>query len=241
MFNKKIILLIAFFFALPALSQTTDEIVGKTLKSTGYSENIKKISTMAITCKGKMNGLDFTLSLWYKKPHFAKTEMQINNQKTITCYNDIDGWYTAPFKGKFKPVKMTQEQFDIESSPLNEFFFLPLHEYKKRGFNVDFTGLEKIGRKLCYALKIVSAKGDSAYWYIDPENHLPYASKVIRRKSSDSKNVIVFYGEYKPVMGILFPHLYLTSPDSKQPLNYKWEKVDLNIPLKDDFFRIPSN
>ncbi|MFA6571158.1 MAG: outer membrane lipoprotein-sorting protein [Bacteroidota bacterium] len=239
MFKSILVLLIAALIAIPAKSQTADEIIQKSLKASGYSQNAKSINTLKITGKMTMMGMEMTFVIKNKKPAKNKMEMEIMGQTMVQCINGDDSWMINPMSGSNKAEKLPKEQVE-KAKNQNDFLNNALDDYKAKGTTIDYLGKENFDGKACYKLKVKTKDGEESLMYIDSQNDLAYAINKKMSAMGKEMEITMYFKDYKKVGEILMAHTIDTKADGQDQMQMVWEKVEVNIPIPDEDFNMPA-
>ncbi len=214
-------------------AQSLEEIVKK------YSEANKKdkvaaASTIKITAKMSMMGMELPMEMWMKNPNKIKTLVSFNGQEIISVFDGEKGYSINPMTGSADAVEMTPEQ--VKQTQNSNVFQNQLETYQKEG-KLKLLGEENVNDKPTFKLQADLGDGNTSDMFIDKATFLlvKTSSTVVAEGmtvTSDS-----YPSDYKETNGILFP---MTTTVSTQGMDMVlvFEKVEVNIPMEDSVFKI---
>lgn len=144
-----------------------------------------------------------------KRTRKLRVEVDFNGQTSVQVYDGANGWKLRPFLNRtdYEPytseeVKTASEQSDLDG---------PLVDYAAKGTAIELAGMEKVDGHDSYKLKLTFKSGYSFHIWIDAETFLE--SKIEgtpRRLDGQYRPVEVYFRDYRPVNGVLIPHVLET-------------------------------
>jgi outer membrane lipoprotein-sorting protein len=232
-------LALAALVAVPASAQTLDEILANNAKAKGGLDKIKAVQTIRMT--GTMTigpGMEAPFVMEQKRPNSLRMEFTLQGMTGIQAYDGKTGWQLMPFSGRkdAEPLpedalKQLQEQADFDG---------PLVDYKTKGNTVELVGKEKLEGSDVFKLKVTLKTGDVRYVYLDADQFLEIRTEgktKIRGTDVEGEGTI---GDYKDEGGLMIPHAMESGQKgSPQKMKMIIQKVELNVPLDDERFKMP--
>jgi outer membrane lipoprotein-sorting protein len=232
-------LALAALVAVPASAQTLDEVLAKNAKAKGGLDKLKAVQTIRMT--GTMTigpGMEAPFVMEQKRPNSLRMEFTLQGMTGIQAYDGKTGWQLMPFSGRkdAEPLpedalKQLAEQADFDG---------PLVDYKAKGNTVELVGKEKLEGSDVYKLKLTLKTGDVRYIYLDADQFLEIKTEgktKIRGTDVEGEGTI---GDYKEVGGLMIPHAMESGQKgSPQKMKMTIQKVELNVPLDDERFKMP--
>src|SRR5262245_44623228 len=226
--------------ALPAAAQTVDELIAKNIEARGGLEKMQSVKTMRMTGKMTMGpGMEAPVSMELKRPNSVRMEFTFQGMTGVQAWDGTSGWQISPFGGKTdaEPLspgdaKETEEQADMDG---------PLVDYKAKGHTVELVGREQVEGSGAYKLKVTLKNGTVNYTYLDADSYLTIREESKRTVRGSEVEVESTIGDYKDVGGLLIPHSIQNGAKGQaEKQNITVDKVDLNPPLDDSRFKMPS-
>src|SRR5262245_60748027 len=225
--------------AAPVLGQTADEIIAKNIEARGGLENLKAVQTMRLT--GTMNtGEDELPSvLELKRPNKSRWEFTLDGQRAVQAFDGKGGWMWIPFAGQTEPQPMgeqerkeAEQQADIDG---------PLVDYKQKGSQIELVGHDPEFRPQDWKLKVTLKSGEVRWVYLDPKTYLQTVTVSKRRIDGVDVEIRSEVGDYKKVGSVVLPHSFTASTnDGGETQSLKFDKIELNVPIDDDRFAMPT-
>ena len=221
------------------MAQTTDEIILKYIKTVGGHEKIKAAKTLIRT--GKFiggGGFEAVIRSENKRPNFVREEFTIQGMTAVNAYDGKTGWKIEPWSGKKDPESLGEEE--MRQILENSDFDGPLVDYKKKGNMVTFLGMEPVEGTDALKLEVKLASGDVNYYYMDTDYYVPIKIGIKRTIRGEDLEYEVSLGDYKEVDGWYLPFSFETNmKGSQERSKVTYEKIETNIPIKDDRFIKP--
>jgi hypothetical protein len=225
------------FIKLPA--QTADEIIKKWTDAMGGKDKLGSIKT--IYTEGDLNVMN------NPAPHKTymingksyKSVTDFNGQIIIDCYGMDSGWSVNPFAGATTPVNMSAAQVKLGQLELDG----PgsLFDYATKGSKVEFLGKENLNGATCYKLKLTTATGVEATFFIDSTTN--YISKLVKKLTVDGQDIevtAVMTNYKKTDEGFTMPFSQeITLPGLSLTIDNK--KIEINKEIDPTIFEKPKS
>lgn len=220
--------------------ETLEEILAKNYQARGGIEKLKSIKTMYI--EGKIvipaQGLEMPIKMWQKRPDKMRMETTLQGKTIVQAYNGQKAWWIMPFMGTGEPQEMPEtqaKQIKEQAESMD-----PLVYYKERGYKLEYVGKEEVEGTEVYTLKLTRKDGRVVYHYLDTETGIEIKTMTyVKRGESDIK-IETEFGDYKPVKGIMVPFSFESKVNGKLASQIVFEKIELNVPVEDSIFEMPS-
>lgn len=242
MLRKTLMLLaLALLLAPVVQAQTVDEILAKHYEALGGLDKLKALNTMRITGSMTMGpGVESPLLVERKRPGKRRVEFTFQGMTGIQAFDGEKTWSLMPFMGKKDPEvgsdednKNEQEDADFDGS---------LVDWKAKGHTVELAGKESVEGADTFKLKVTKKNGNVEYDYIDAETYLLVKQEgKVKRHGTEMEGESTF-SDYKEVSGYMMP--FSTEQGVKgMPQKQKMTitKIELNVPLDDSRFALPSS
>lgn len=221
-----------------AVGQTADELIAKNIAARGGLENLRAIQTMRLTGTMQAGGDTLPSVLELKRPNKSRWEFTLEGQTAVEAFDGKSGWTWIPFAGQTEPQPMSAEdsadaeqQADIDG---------PLVDYQKKGSKVELVGHDPDFRPQDWKLKITLKSGEVRFVYLDPKTYLQTVGVTRRKVEGSEVEVRSEVGDYRKVGSVVLPHTFkATTSDGSQSQTLQFERIDLNVPIDDDRFRMP--
>jgi len=237
-----LIVLFAFFGALPALSQTADELVAKNIDAKGGLEKIKALKTIRMTGTIELpGGFDGLVSQENQRPNLVREDFVLQGLTAVQAYDGSTGWQIQPFGGHKDPELMGED--DVRDLLIDADFDGPLVDYKQKGNTVEYLGHDIVDGDDALRLKVTLKNGDIVYYYLDPDAYLEIRTERQEFIRGSVRENAYNLGSYKAVDGVMVPFSVSSGPknDPTQWQNVSYEKIEGNVPLAESEFAVPAS
>lgn len=222
-----------------AAGETADELIARNIAARGGLENLKAIQTMRLTGTMKAGTDSLPSVLELKRPNKSRWEFTLEGQTAVEAYDGQGGWTWIPFEGQTEPQPMSAEdsldaeqQADIDG---------PLVDYQKKGSKVELVGHDPDFRPEDWKLKVTLKSGEVRFVYLDPKTYLQTVSVLRRKIEGNEVEVRSELGDYRKVGAVVLPHTFKASTtDGSQSQTLQFDRIDLNVPIDDERFRMPT-
>lgn len=201
-----------FFLASAGQAQTADDIIAKHLEAMGGKawDTVKTVIMEAKVTVASAPGMEIPLTMTIQNNKAIRVDVSVMGMTQSSCINGDQGWANNPFQGKTDAEPMTGDQVKQmkEMTDLSG----PLHNYKQKGYTVEYIGKEDMEGTEVHKIKVVLSPTQTQYFLIDPATG--YALKNISISTIDGKEIKgeTSYSNFKKVGGVLFP--YTTEQDN---------------------------
>jgi hypothetical protein len=175
-----------------------------------------------------------------KRPHKMRLELQIHGQTAIQTFDGVKGWKVRPFLGRIEPEPFTPDEMKI--ALLQSELDGPLVDYAAKGTRVEAEGMEKVGDKDAYKLKLTMKDGQVRHVWIDSQNFLDIKiDGVPRRMDGRIRPVEIYTRDFRSINGLMIPYLIETEVQGFQPTHKMTiQNVVVNPKLDDGLFAKPQ-
>jgi outer membrane lipoprotein-sorting protein len=233
-------LALAVLAAVPASSQTLDEVLAGNFKARGGLDKVKAVKTIRMTGRVALGpGIEAPFVIEQKRPNMMRMDITVQGMTIVEAYDGKTGWQLNPMQGRKDPeplpedsMKQVAEQADFDG---------PLVDARSKGHTVELLGKEKVEGSDAYKIKVTLKDGDVRYVYVDADSFLEVRTEGktrIRGTDLESESSI---GDYKEVGGLMFPHAIESGQKgSAQRMKMTIDKVELDVPIDDARFRMPA-
>ncbi len=224
--------------AVGVAAQTADELIAKNVEARGGLEKIRAIASMRLTGTLSIGDAKMPSVLEVKRPNKTRWEFTLDGQTAVQAYDGTTAWAVAPFAGKPDPEPMSAE--DLKDMELQADMDGPLVDYRAKGHRVELMGLEKIGGRDAWRLKVTLRNGDVRDVYLDLKTHLQIVTVARRMVQGRPAEIESELGDYRQVGDVMLPHFFETRARGvPQKQSVRFEKIELNVPIDDSRFRMP--
>jgi outer membrane lipoprotein-sorting protein len=231
---KKLILAVTGLLVFTMLNaQTLDEIVKK-YSVANKLDKVASLSTVKITAKMSMMGMDMKMEMWMKNPNKIKTITTVNGQDMISVFDGVKGYSINPMMGSNDPVEMTPEQ--VKQTLNSSLFQNTLVQYLKNG-QLSLEGEEKVNEKPAFKIKASLDGGNTTYMFLDKGTFLLVKTSSTVNQGGQLVTVDTYPTDYTETNGFLLP-MKTTISGGGMEISMTFDKVEVNVPMEDSIFKI---
>jgi hypothetical protein len=231
--KKLFFVLTGLIIATAINAQTLEEIIKKYAEANKY-DKISSVSTIKITGKMSMMGMDMPLEMWMKNPNKIKTVTNFNGQEIISVFDGVKGYSVNPMTGSAEPVEMTADQ--IKQTQNSNLFQNYMANYLKEG-KLTLLGEDKVNDKPAFRIKANLDGGNSTEMFIDKASYLLVKTTTSVNSGGMAVTVDAYPTDYRETNGVFLP-MKTTSSAQGMEFAMVFEKVEVNIPIEDGVFKI---
>jgi hypothetical protein len=223
----------ALFLFTVTQAQTLEEIVKKYTVANKL-DKVSSFSTIKVTAKMSMMGMDVPIVMWMKNPNKIKTVTSIAGQDMIQVYDGEKGYMINPMAGSTAPVEMPADQ--VKQTLRSNYFQNSMLSYFKEG-KLTLEGDETVNGKPTFKIKADIDGGNFMYMFIDKESYLLQKSSINATQNGTAVTVDSYPSDYKETNGVLLP-MKTTASVSGMEMVTVFEKVEVNVPMDDSIFKV---
>ena len=225
--------------AMPASAQTVDEIVAQYIKTIGGMEKIQAVSSLRRS--GKFTGgggFEATVVQENKRGSRVREEFSLQGMTGINAYDGKTGWKIEPWGGKKDPEALGEGE--MKSILEDSDFDGPLVNYRQKGNQVEFVGMDQFEGTDTFKLKVTVANGDVYFYYLDTDYYVPIKIDTKRMIRGAEREYETALADYKEVAGWYLPHSVETNATGSQDKSkVVYEKIEANVAIDDGRFQMP--
>jgi outer membrane lipoprotein-sorting protein len=231
---KKFLSVLAGLLAVAVLNaQSLDEIVKNFTVANKY-DRISQLSTIKVSGKMSMMGMEIPMELWMKKPDKIRTVVNFNGQEMITAFDGQKGYTINPMAGSTTPVEMSA--LEIKNAQGSNMFRNNMAEYHKDG-KLTLLGEENVNNKPAFKVKADIGSGNTAIMFIDKSSYLLTKTSSTVNTQGQTVTADAYPSDYKEVNGLLIPMKTTTSAQGMDMV-LTFDKVEVNTPMEDSIFTL---
>ena len=231
---KRLILAVTGLYVLTLINaQTLEEIVNK-YSAANKMDKVSSLSTIKITAKMSMMGMEMPMEMWMKNPNKIRTVTSVNGQEIVAVFDGEKGYTINPMAGSNDPVEMTPDQ--VKQTLKSNIFQNSMVSYLKAG-QLSLEGEEKVNEKPAFKLKANIEGGNTTYMFIDKGSFLLVKTSATINREGQTIIVDSYPSDYTETNGVLLP-MKTTTSASGMDILMTFDKVEVNIPMEDSLFKV---
>jgi outer membrane lipoprotein-sorting protein len=220
--------------ALAQSTTTADEIIAKNLAAKGGADKLRAVTSVRTTGHAKSARGTASLTMWTKRPSSMRQEIVTEGRTTVTGFDGTTLWAINPMLGpQAREVKgpaadrAREEASDFDSALL---------DYKEKGNTVEVVSAEAGAP---FHLRVTKKNGKLQDIYLNATTYLE--EKVTSQVEQGPRKAIVTteLSNYKQVDGMMVPFTIRQIVNGQIEGEITYERVQFNLPLTDDLFKMP--
>jgi hypothetical protein len=230
----------------PVRAQTAEEIVAKNIAAKGGEKLLRSTTSVRTTGAGVMQGQKVTIVTASKRPSQMRNEMTISQpdgagdarpaQIIVQAFDGENLWIRM---GALPPQVLPPGE-QVEALKRTSQIDSPLLDYQAKGTSITLgEPTTENGRQLHHL--IVTPKGAPVmHYYIDAATNLE--SRMTIEVSQEGKKVRMEmrFDDFRTIDGRTVPFAITQFVNGSQMGQLRFEKVEFNVPLGEDFFKLPK-
>jgi hypothetical protein len=220
--------------ATPAAAGEVEELLRRSLEALGGEKALSEIRSVVSLADVEMIGLGVTGTMESHRvsPCLYRSDISLGLFKIAQGYDGERMWRIDP-NGMLVYVQDPESIADrITTCIIDSYHYLLSGE----GFTASLSGADTIDGTRCTVIELLPERGTPCSLYFDDETYLPV------RLSMQTKNgpVSETYGDYRPVQGVMFPHITRMQQLSiNQTIEVRIRSIAVNEPVDPLFFLPP--
>lgn len=243
--KKLLIILVSILVAGPMWAQdlTLDEIISKNLTAIGQ-DKLMKTETIKMTGMMSMQGMEFKITQYSKKPDKMRQDMAIQGMNIIVAIEGETGWTISPMTtGTTDPqdlppevIKQLLEESMVEPD-VN--WDNPFFNWKEKGINVELVGKEDFDGKPVYNIKFTFENNLVVNYHIDVERFFVLRQLYTVSEMGQTYDQEIRYSDYRDIDGIICPFNIKILANGQVATTFTVDGCEFGIPIDDSLFKKP--
>ncbi len=220
---------------------TVNELVEKNIAAKGGAEAIEALKAVRVSGRLLVDSgqVELTYVQTKKRPDSVRTEATLQGLTLVQAYDGEQGWQISPFTGRKDPEKMSAD--DVKSLIEDADIAGPLVDWKAKGSEVEYLGLQDVDGTMAHKLKVKRKNGDTAYVFLDPDHFLEIRIVSQRLEHGAQIEVETDLGDYEKVGGVFLPFsIEAGRKGSTDKQKIILSKADANPPVDNGAFQFPA-
>lgn len=231
---KKIIYLVAFFFALNinTSAQTVDEIISKHIEALGGKEKLLELKSVISEGSFSFQGMDIPVTIYQTHNVGTRIDINVMGMTGYIINTPTEGWTFMPFQGMAAPeamaadlVKEGADQLDLQG---------PLLNYAEKGHKVEYLGKEDFEGTECFKLKAILKGGSEITMFIDPTNYFIIKQIIKSKAAGQESDQVQTFSNYQKTPEGIFVAFDMTGFG---PGEISFKKIEINKPIDEAKFK----
>lgn len=233
--------LLTIFMSLCLLfqAQTADEILSKYYENIGGTEAWKNLQSMKMSGTSSMQGMEFPITIYSKRPNLEKLEVEVQGMQIIQAFDGTTAWSVNPFQGSTEPTKADEE---MTAESRKKKFEDELIDYAAKGHTIELLGTEEIDGTMTNKIKLTKSSGDEVIYFFDQEHHIPIVVRTFAGAGPmKGQAVDTYFSDYQPVGDIILPMAIEQKVNGATFMSGTMDNIELNVEMDDQLFKFPGD
>lgn len=233
--------LLALSPAVHALS--VDELVERNIEARGGIEALRAIKSIKSSGTMNFSGGDFSIELALvslsERDGKVRSEASLQGLTQVSAYDGNEAWTINPFQGRLDAERMSAD--DAKGLEVQADLDGPLVDWKQKGHQVSYLGVEDVDGTEAHKLKVQLKNGDLQYRYLDPDYFLEIrVSDQVKRRGVESETETDL-GNYEKVNGVFMPFAMESGPKGgPKGQKIQIKTAEVNVDIDDSLFVFPQ-
>ena len=233
--------LLALSPAVHALS--VDELVERNIEARGGIEALRAIKSIKSSGTMNFSGGDFSIELALvslsERDGKVRSEASLQGLTQVSAYAGNEAWTIKPFQGRLDAERMSAD--DAKGLEVQADLDGPLVDWKQKGHQVSYLGVEDVDGTEAHKLKVQLKNGDVQYRYLDPDYFLEIrVSDQVKRRGVESETETDL-GNYEKVNGVFMPFAMESGPKGgPKGQKIQIKTAEVNVDIDDSLFVFPQ-
>jgi hypothetical protein len=227
----------------PVGDLSADEIVARSVAARGGIDAWRKVETMVWTghiesVHAPLPSMPFRMD--QKRPNRTRLQIEAPGSRSVRAFDGTRGWKVRAAGGRPEVQPFTAQELTYAQA--GHGIDGPLVDHAAKGNVVSLAGVDELGDRKAYHLKLRLAKGGDEDVWVDAETFLEVRhDRMAPGPAGAPRRVSATYGDYRAVEGLKVPFLIQTGGGpGATPDRMQIERVVLNAPLDDASFANPA-
>jgi len=216
--------------------QTADEIIKKHIDAHGGIENWNAIQSIKIT--GNFTSFSEMHPIEMTKARGGKFYSE-HNLGQFPVVEGTDGetyWVDDPWFELGFPHLANEAETYITKQKAE--FCTPFFNYKERGFEVSYEGIEKAEGRDCHKLILTRDDGKEESWFLDTKTFLEVKTLSLWADFGRLTEAETFYDDFREIGSVVLP-FYTERVFSIRDRIWEIENVEFNVEPDPSIFELP--
>lgn len=234
-----------FFCALaPGFAQSpmsVDEIVDQFVENSGGEANWEAVKNMKVLGKSINQGVEYPVTLYRKRPNLERLEVRLQgDMKIVEAFDGEVAWGINPFAGQTEASKMGEE---ASREAATNYFEPELINYKEKGHEVTYEGIEEVDGTDLHKIKVVTKDGNTVHYLMDMDYFVPIVERrTVNTGAMKGMQVEMYWSDYKELEGhgVVMPHAMEQKVNGQTQIQFVADKYEVNVDLGEEDFAFPE-
>ena len=207
-------------------------VIENYLNAIGSADQRASINSLSMEYGIEAMGSTLSMKMVYDRPDKFMMTMTTQGMEMSKQVLNGDKGYMAQMGQKSPADEETIKSMQEQASLFEEEYFL------ENGYEFELKSIENIDGVNCYKVLVKDPEGTSKTVFFSQETGLKMRDVQTQEQNGQTSTIVVDYKDYKPVEGVLFPHVLVTSGALPFPLEAKLTNIEANIDVDESIFNV---
>lgn len=221
-----------------ASSDVARDIARIHVEALGGMERLARLESLRAGGETVVGGQTMDFQMWARRPNAVRLEVGARNLMLIQAWDGQGSpWMQA---GEESPARempaVMADAFRAEAE-----FDDPLYRPEERGYVLDYAGEDEVGGRPVVKLIATRSASDQSVLYLAADTYFIVRQDRVRLRPDGSRSETqVFYADFRPVAGVIFPHKVITWAGDQMVSETSLHWMEPNPPVEDSQFSLPQ-
>ena len=216
----------------PAVAQTVDEVIARSLEARGGLDRLKAIRSVRMTGRVSAGDRQMKTVVEAKRPALIRVETIADGVRMVQAFDGKTAWGIPPKVLPADAARGLSDEFDIDG---------PLVDYRAKGHTVELVGKTKVGGREAWEIRVTRKSGGVERHFLDAASSLPVRVETKRTVHGAVIEGESEIGDYREAGGFLWPFSIRSGARGRpEKQSLVVEKIEINPELDDTRFRMPA-
>ncbi len=207
---------------------SAQSIIESYLKSIGGKDELRKINSIKSTFTMEAMGTSLQGTEMKMNPNKHSFEVKMGEMKVME--SKFDG--VKGFQSQMNQKKEMEE--DEIKDAQDDKAVIPQLYYVSEGYQVVYTGIEKVGEEDAYKIKVTKPSGKVSVEYYSQKSNLLLREEKTEEAGGNEMTITMDFSNYKKVGNIMFPYTLVQSVSGQEfTINVNEIKVNEGVTEED--------
>jgi len=219
-------------------AQELEEIIQKHIEAHGGAEKWNAIENMKITARfTAFSVVDDWMAIKTKDGKYY-SELSLGKFEVVEAFDGEQGWTIDPWMDFSYPRRLNKAEENVFYQKSE--WMTPFFNYKEKGLKLEYLGEEDLEGVAVYAIKVIRPTGKFETWYLSKDSYLEYKRVSMWVDFTYASEAETYFEDFREVQGLIMP-FYVEKSFSQRNRVLEIEKVELNIEVDEELFKMPPN
>ncbi len=245
---KKLILIIATFFAIQAATaQTAEEIIANYFENTGGIDNWKALKGIRMKATVNQGGMDIPITMIQMSDGRSYMKFELQGKELAQGVFDGEVAWSHNFM-TMKPEKSDNEATENMKRESGDFPD-PFLRMEENGYKAELLGKETVEGTECFKIKLTKKPklvdgvdvDNVSFYFFDTENFVPIVMESeIKTGQMKGKIGVTTFSDYQEVDGLYFAFSLGQGIKDMGTQAINFDSIELNPEVDNAIFKFPE-